>query len=553
MKDLTREIRAYALKNALEFGKADAGRILPKLFQHGLQKEDIKKVMPLIQKAVKEVNALSHEERCAQFEKLKSLVKEREEKEKTLPELSNVEKGVVTRLPPEPSKYLHLGHALSFLINAEYAKKYGGKCLLRFEDANPEKVSQEYVDAILEDIRDYLQIELAGTRYVSDDMPHFYEAAEKLITQGAAFMCFCTREQMQTLRHEGKECACRKQSIVENERFWKEFLAEKYAEGKAVLRFKGDMQSANQVMRDPALFRIVKAKHFRQRVKYKVWPLYDLYNPIEDALMGVTHVLRTAEFDARVELHERLRELLQLPKLAIVQYGRFTVIGAETKGREIRERIAAGEYSGWDDPRLVTLRALKRRGIEREVLLELIQHLGLAKKQVTIDFAMIAALSRKLLDIRVNRYYFVPNPAAIEIDGVPQLKEVKIKMHPAREETRTVKVGKDIAIPYVDVQQFQGKEIRLMNLCNVQLNKQGTTSRCAGTENKHIPKVQWVSVKHALQVKVRMDTGEWREGLGEAALKKLNIGDMVQFERFGFVRLDKKPKKGALEFWFAHA
>ena len=550
MKELSKEMRAYALKNALEFGKADAARILPKLFQHGLQKEDIKKAILLIQKAVKEVNALSQEERAAEFEKAKVLVKEREEKEKVLPELSNVEKGVVTRLPPEPSKYLHLGHALSFLINAEYALRYKGKCLLRFEDANPEKVKQEYVDAILEDIHEYLQIKPAGIRYVSDDMERFYEAAEQLLAQGAAFMCFCEREQMQALRHAGKECACRNRSLAENQHLWQEFLAGKYAEGKAVLRLKGNMQSANHVMRDPALFRIVKAKHFRQGTKYHVWPLYDFYNPIEDALMGITHVLRTAEFEPRVELHDFLRKLLQLPSLTLTQYGRFTVIGAETKGRDIRERIEAGEYTGWDDPRLMTLRTLRRRGIQQEVLLELVQHLGLTKKQVTIDFAMIAAMSRKLLDARVHRYYFVPEPMKIEIEGMPQLKTVEVKMHPAQEKTRKVAAQGALAIPKEDYSINKGKEIRLMNLCNLQLEKK---PRCTGTENKSIPKVQWVSLKSALSVKVRMDTGAWREGFGEAALRKLSVGDIVQFERFGFVRLDKKPARKPLEFWFTHA
>lgn len=548
MVDLTNEIRAYALRNAIEFGSADAGRVLPKLFAHGLDKKDIKQLMPIIQKIVREVNALSVPERAEEFAKFKGIVKEHEEKEKKLPELENTEHGVVTRLPPEPSKYLHLGHALSFLINSVYADKYNGKCLLRFEDANPEKVAQEYVDSILEDLTEYLQIKIDGVRYVSDDMQQLYAYADQLVQLGSAYVCFCDREKMQEFRHEGTECECRKQSKKEAANEWEKLKSGSYNEGEAVLRFKGDMKHTNHIMRDSALFRVVKKPHFRQGKKYSVWPLFDFYNPIEDHLMGVTHILRSNEFDVRVELHEALRNKLGLSNQTTVQYGRFTVIGAETKGRDIRARIEAGEYTGWDDPRLVTLKTLRRRGITLEVLRELVQHLGLTKKQANIDFDMIAAISRKLLDTTSARYYFVAEPKKLTISGMPKtLKEVDIKLHPDKEDVRKVAVGKNVFIAQTDYEQFKGKEVRLMSLCNVQLDSK---PRCTGIENKRIQKIHWVS-EETVKVKVRMDTGTWTTGLGEAELKKLNVGDIVQFERFGFVRLDKKGKN-ELEFWFAH-
>jgi glutamyl-tRNA synthetase len=550
MNDLSREIRAYALKNALEFGSADAARILPKLFNHGLQKKDIASIMPVIRDIVAEINALAPEACAKEFESLKDVVRAHEEKEKTLPALPAAERGrVVTRLPPEPSKYLHLGHALSFLINYTHAKNYQGKCLLRFEDANPEKVKQEFVDAILEDIKGYLNITPDSICFVSDDMEHFYRAAETLIEKDAAYVCFCTREVMQELRHAGRACACRVQADKETQKHWKKLRAGDYKEGEAVLRFKGDMQALNHVMRDPVLFRVVKTKHFRHKAKYKAWPLYDFYNPIEDALMGITHILRSNEFDVRVELHDALRSLLALPPLTIVQYGRFNVIGAETKGRDIRERIAAGEYTGWDDPRLVTLKTLQRRGIKLEVLRELINHIGLSKKEIHIDFAMLAALSRKLLDKEAERYYFVPEPVKLSVAAFPkETKAVDIKLHPDRSGTRRVKVSTTIYLAAKDVAQNQGQEIRLMSFCNIFLNDK---PKYTGSENKRIQKVQWVSTG-AVKTRIRMDTGSWVSGLGEPALKKLKVGAVVQFERFGFARLDKKTKSG-LEFWFAHA
>ncbi len=217
MKDFSNEIRAYALKNAVEFGKADAGRILPKLFQHGLDKKDIKNIMPEIEKIAKQINKLKPSEREKELENYKKYAKEREEKEKDLPEIDvSGLKEVVTRLAPEPSKYNHLGHALTFILNYIYAEKNNGKCLLRFEDTNPEKVSQEYVDNMKEDIIEYLGIKPDEIRFVSDDMEILYSYAEKLINIDKAYICFCDREKMQDLRHNGKECECRSKKIKDN-------------------------------------------------------------------------------------------------------------------------------------------------------------------------------------------------------------------------------------------------------------------------------------------------------------------------------------------------
>lgn len=548
MTDLTTHIRAYAAKNALDFGKADAGRILPKLFQHGLDRKDIGKIMPEIQRIVTDMNALPKDELEEIVAELHEFIKEREEKEKTLPDLPNAIQGkVVTRLPPEPSKYLHIGHALSFLLNYTYAKRYGGKCLLRFEDANPEKVSQEYIDSITEDIENYLELKLDNPKFVSDDMPLMYKYAEQLIEQGNAFMCFCSREEMQNLRHAGKECKCRQKSNEENMKEWKLFLKGKYEEGTATLRFKGNMQDLNHVMRDSVIFRSVKAKHFRQGTKYKVWPMYDFYNPIEDSLMGVTHILRSNEFEQRVPLQDKIKELLGLSKQTVVQYGRFNVIDATTKGREIREGIESGEYVGWDDPRLVTLKALKRRGIKKEVLLAVIDQLGLTKKDVQLDFDMIAAVSRKLIDAETKRFYFVHDP--VELNVKSKIKYASIPVHPDKPETRKVKVSDKIAISEKDFKENVGKEVRLLHLYNISLPKTGKKAEFTSIDNKPIPKIQWVS--DGVKVKIMMDNAQWTQGLGEKALKDLKVGEVVQFERFGFVKLDKKTKTG-LEFWFTH-
>ncbi len=572
MKDLSKEILAYALKNAIEFGKADAGRILPKLFQHGLDKKEIKEVMPIIEAIAKGVNALSKESREKEFELVKGLVKEREEKEKDLPELPNLEGGVVTRMPPEPSKYAHIGHAISFLLNYLSAKRYGGKSFLRFDDANPEKVSQEYVDAMLEDIEGYLGIKPDGIKYVSDDMELMYKYAEKLIAFEKVYVCSCERKQMQDSRHSGKECLCRKADSKKTLEEWGKMLKGTYKGGQVVLRIKGDMSAQNQVMRDPVLFRIVEAKHFRKGTKYKVWPMYDFYSPIEDDLMGITHILRSNEFDQRIELQALLSKLLGLREQTIIQYGRIGVLDGTTKGREIRELVASGEYVGWDDPRLVTLKALKRRGIKKEVIYELVKQTGLAQKESFIDFAMIASLSRKLIDAQTPRFFFVEDPVRVEVKDAPNIEHVHLPVHPDRDEKRTIKLGENLFISNEDVSKLKGKEVRFLHLYNIKLSskiskRQGLkilertqepsekflTKEISGDfttlENKNIPKIHWIS--EGIAVRVFMPDATWKEGIGEEGLMNLNIGDVVQFERFGFVKLDTK-KEDVLEFWFTH-
>src|SRR3989344_1415430 len=545
------EIKAYALRNALEYGKADPGKILTKLFQHGLDKKDIKAIMPKVQELTKEINSLSKEEKEKLFLSLKKYVIEHEEKEKTLPDLDlKGLKNVVTRLAPEPSKYNHLGHALTFLLNYIYAKKYKGKCFLRFEDTNPEKVSQEYVDAMTSDVLDYLEIKPEGIRYVSDDMSLLYDYAEKLIKMNKAYMCFCDRDKMQDLRHKGLECECRKRKDSENLKEWQSFLKGKYTKGEAVLRIKGDMKSENHVMRDSVIFRASEAKHYKYKDKYKVWPMYDFYNPIEDSLMGITLILRSNEFDLRVQLQDYIKDLLGLQKQRIVQYGRFNVIDFTTKGREIRELVEKGELIGWDDPRLITLRALKRRGITKEAIYELLNQLGLSKHQVNLDFDMIASINRKIIDKTSDRYSFISNPVELDIKDSPKIKETEVLIHPDKNEKRKVKVNK-IFISGEDADKNKGKEIRLLHLFNIKLDKTGKAV-FTSLENKNIDKINWVS--NSVKAKILMPDGSWIEGLADSAIKDLKIGSLIQFERFGFCRLDNISKKGkeqVYEFWFA--
>lgn len=550
VKKLTNEIYAYALENAILHEKAIIGAVLPKLFQHGLKKEEISQVIADINKIVSQVNKMKSDEKEKEFDKYKMYLKEKiVDEEKGLKELPNISKNMVFRLAPEPSKYNHIGHALTFLLNYLYAKKYHGKCFLRFEDTNPEKVSKEFVDSMKEDILKYLGIKVNGTKYVSDDMTLLYNYAEKLIKKDKAYICFCDRDKMQDLRHKGIECSCRNNDLKKNLEEWKKFISGRYKEGKATLRIKGDMKSLNHVMRDSVIFRISETNHYKYGKKYKVWPMYDFYNPIEDSIMGVTHILRSNEFDMRVELQDYIKDLLDLKKQTIIQYGRFNVIDGVTKGREIREMIDSGKFIGWDDPRLMTLKALKKRGIVKEVYYELVENLGLNKNQINLDFDMIASISRKILDKRADRYSFVENPVKLKLSGQPKIKEIIVKVNPNKNKVRKLKIT-DVFISEKDYKNNIGKEVRLMHLFNISILG-GNSAKFLSLENKDISKLNWVS--QSVKAKIMMPDAKYIFGLAEDSIKNLKVGDIIQFERFGFCRLTSFNKKlKEYEFWFAH-
>ena len=381
----------YALQNAVKYnGKANPEALIGKILREKPElKNNLNEVKKLIQEAVNKVNSMKIEEQLKELNKLApELLEEKKEEKKDLKELKGAVKGkLITRIPPEPSKYPHLGHALSFLINYVYAKKYNGKCYLRYEDANPEKVSKEYVDEMEYDLKKYLGIKPTKTLFVSDHMEKMYEYALELINNGEAYVCSCIQETMRDLRHKGEDCWCRHRNQDDNLNDWKSMLKKKFKEGEKILRLKIDMTNVNHVMRDPVIFRICLTKHYRKGNKYSVWPTYDFYNVIEDNMIGVNYILKSNEFGTmRTELQNHLRKLLNFPIPLEFQYGRFNVNDKISKGREIKDLIKEGKVNGWDDPRLITLKALRRRGIVKETYYELIKEVGLSRTETNLDF-----------------------------------------------------------------------------------------------------------------------------------------------------------------------
>ena len=371
MKDI---ILKHVLMNAIQYnGKANSGAVVGKLLSENPEfKKDIKKTMKEVNEIIKEVNSWKLEKQKQKLEEMGLKIEKKSKEDKhELPDLPNAIPGkVVTAFPPEPSKYPHIGHAKAALINYLYAKKYQGEFFLRFEDTNPELAKQEYYDAITEGLK-WLGINWDNKiDYITDHIEKFYEATEKLIKKNKAYVCFCQSEETKKCRKEMTCCDCRKKPAKENLDNWKKMLSGEIKEGEASVRLKISMEHKNAAMRDPSIMRIIDQPHARTGNKYRVWPMYDFGTSLMDSWEGVTHRIRSKEFELRKELQKFIQEALSLPTTYIDEIARFNLEGVESSGRIIREKIKSGELLGWDDPRLTTLMALKRRGFQPEAIKE---------------------------------------------------------------------------------------------------------------------------------------------------------------------------------------
>ena len=504
-------------------------------------KKDIDSLRTIINEVCNEINQMNFEKVEEESKRLGIEYEEKESVRKEMIELK-VNGDFRTRIPPEPSKHLHVGHAISFLLNSIYADKYNGKVVLRFEDTNPQLSKQEYVDSILDDITNYLQIKPDKITYASDSMQVFYEKAEVMISKKSAYVCTCDREKMSEYRNKGLGCECREIGVDENLSRWKKMLDGLYEQGEAILRLKGDMKSKNMVMRDPVLFRLVKESHYRQGNNYIVWPVYDFENSILDASENITHILRSNEFGTmREELQEHIRNILDLNQPEVIQYGRFEVADANTKGRELREAIAKGLYSGWDDPRMVTLKALRRKGISHLALMEIAKEVGLSPTPTRIDKKMLATFNRRIIDPIADRFSFVYDPLRIEITGVAGKSLLPIHPQMPDRGSRTLHVDEKVLIRSEDNQDGM---VRLADFANINfengkitlLSKDLDSFRKVG--GKRI--INWLpdDPNQIMRCSIIMEDASMLEGVVERNIKSKQPGDIVQLERFGFCRIE---------------
>lgn len=566
-------IRRLALENALKFkGKANPKALIGSIIkEHPQAKDMMVDVVATSTVITEEINALSLDEQKEQLLKLnpdfqkqqQHLKQKRKEKRSSLPELPNAVPGkVVTRIPPEPSKYNHLGHAMSFLINYLYAKKYDGTCLLRFDDTNPEKATEEYVAAVHDDVIDYLDIKPDRIVFASDHMQQYYEFAEKLIRNNHAYVCTCSQEDIAQGRKDMKGCPHRKQTSHENQTLWDLMKTGMVKEGTHVLRLKIDMKHKNAVMRDPVIYRLCFAPHYRQHDAFKVWPMYDFESAIEEGLSEVTHVLRSNEFDSRIELQHHIASLFDFPDVTYKHYGRYSITGATTQGREIRALIESGDYIGWDDPRLVTLRALKRRGIIKEAYYKLAQTIGFSKTQTNLDFSVIAAINRTLLDKSAQRFFAVRQPIIITVKKIPSSRTVfNLAYHPDNEKgERQLPVTQKYYIEESDHNNLKpGDMVRFMDAMNLKKIDDTTYEFVSESYDDYCSLAKGTPIIHfipkdgnELKAEIFLPDTTTQTIICEHNISRLKPGAVIQFERYAFVRFDHVEQDGTIVFWYTH-
>ncbi|MCI0503512.1 glutamate--tRNA ligase [Candidatus Micrarchaeota archaeon] len=553
MSDLVSIIRKHVLKNAFDYGKASAGAVVGKVIAEAPDsKKDMKATMAAINAEISRVSSLGKadiENEMAGFE-----YAEKKEEKKGI-EIPGAEQGkVVVRYPPEPNGWPHIGHAKAFCLSWSIAKRYGGKIMLRWDDTNPEAEKAEFLEAIRSGIK-WLQIDYDQEKYCSDYIPQMYELCQKLISQGDAYSCSCKQEDVSKGREAMERCSCANKPTDSHLAGWRGMLEGAVPEGGATIRLKGDMASQNTVMRDPTLFRILTTPHYRQGTKYRVWPTYDFQGAVMDSILGITQPIRSKEYELRDELYAYLLKKLGLRVPQMISISRLSIKNAPVSKRLLRPLVESGKLWGWDDPRLPTLAGLNRRGIMPQAIRDFVLSFGISKVESEPDWEALLAENRKLLDPISPHYFFVADPVEVKVHGLEH-QEMELKLHPKQDMgMRPVAVSSTLYIPKADAVSLKTGDIfRLKDLCNVQIEAIEPSGRIVGkhvTDSPVPKKIQWVASEKLpctvlvpgdlLDEKGEFNPGSLKavEGICEGACVNLKPGDIVQFERFGFCRLDK--------------
>ena len=446
---------------------------------------------------------------------------------------------VQTRFPPEPNGYLHIGHAKSIILNSGLAKEYGGKFNLRFDDTNPTKEKTEYVESIINDVK-WLGAEFEDRLFfASDYFDAMYECAVHLIKKGKAYVCDLTPEEIReyrgTLTEPGKESPYRNRSVEENLQLFEDMKNGKYEDGTKVLRAKIDMASPNINMRDPIIYRVAHMHHHRTGDTWCIYPMYDFAHPIEDAIEGVTHSICTLEFEDHRPLYDWVVRELEYPHPPKqIEFAKLYLTNVVTGKRYIKRLVEEGIVDGWDDPRLVSIAALRRRGFTPESIQKFVELCGISKSNSSVDYAMLEYCIREDLKLKRSRAMAVLDPVKLIVDNYPegQTEELEVDNNLENPElgTRTVPFSRELYIEREDFMEeppkkyrrlYPGNEVRLMNAYFVTCtgfekdeNGNITEIHCTydpesrGGNSPDGRKVRgtihWVSAQHALKAEVRL-------------------------------------------------
>lgn len=505
---------------------------------------------------------------------------------------------IVTRFPPEPNGYLHIGHAKSILLNYGLANQFGGKFNFRFDDTNPMKEKTEFVESIIDDVR-WLGADFEDRLFfASNYFEEMYEAAIKLINKGKAYVCDLSpdeiREYRGTLKDPGKNSPCRDRSIEENLQLFQKMKTGEFEDGSKVLRAKIDMSSPNINMRDPIIYRVARMHHHNTGDKWCIYPMYDFAHPIEDAIEKVTHSICTLEFEDHRPLYEWVVNELEYdnpPKQ--IEFAKLYLTNVVTGKRYIKKLVDDGIVDGWDDPRLVTISALRRRGFTRESIVNFMELVGVSKSQSSVDYAMLEYCIREDLKMKADRMMAVLDPIKLIIDNYPEDQteyfEIENNQENSESGKRIVEFSKELYIEREDFMEeppkkyfrlFPGNEVRLKgayfvkcvdylkddagNIIEIHCTYDPETKSGSGFVGRKVKgTIHWVSAKNAITAEVRLyenivdeEKGKLNEdGSLNYNTKSLTVlnnckiekefsnakkGDSFQFLRHGYFCIDTK-------------
>ncbi|MDG6220560.1 MAG: glutamate--tRNA ligase [Candidatus Thermoplasmatota archaeon] len=538
-------IRRYALQNALRYGEAAIGPVMGRIMAEFPEaKNRAREVKEEVARIIAEVNSLSPEDARAELESSapEMLEKKKGEKRIGLPDLPDAEGGVAMRFAPGPSGPLHIGHTRAAILNDEYVKRYGGRYVLRLEDTNPEKIDPEAYDTIPEDM-EWLGISIHETCRQSERFELYYAEARKLLEKGHAYVCNCPPDEWRQLKADQKPCPHREGPIENHLDRWDRMLAGEYGEEEASLVVKTRLDDPNPALRDFASFRIVSHPHPITGSKYCVYPLYNFSVAIDDHYMGMTHVLRGKD-----HLNNTLRQKYiykyngwKLPHFT--HYGWVSIEDTLLKTSKIKEGILAGQYTGWDDVRLGTLKAMARRGIRPEAFRKYWIGVGTNPVDMTFTWDTLFACNKEIVDPISPRYFFVKAPMAFMVE-TPLTLQARVPIHPSKPEEgfreTSIANGDVILLSSYDQQLIDsGGVVRLKDLGNFNLPKGEKRLVYQGNEldvlKKGVKIVHWVKEKDSRHFTVARPEGGNETGQVEAAVVEKK--GLVQFERYGFVNI----------------
>jgi glutamyl-tRNA synthetase len=558
-EDLDTLVRKHVLQNAVKYGgKPQAGAVISRIMgEHPELRQEGRRISAIANAVVREVARIPPEKQREELALiapglLDELSETREHVKAGLPALEGAEKGVVMRFAPNPSGPLHLGHARAALLNDAYVRRYGGRYILRMEDTDPRRVDPEAYTTVREDCA-WLGLVTDEIVYQSDRLETYYEHARRLMEIGGAYVCTCEAEQFRELKLARTACPCRETSPEKNLELFEAMLGGEYGEGAITVRVKTDIEHPDPAVRDFSAIRIVSSPP-HPRVDATVFPLMNFSVAVDDYLLGITHVIRGKDHIANTARQRYIFDYFGWKSPVYRHYGRMGIEGVVLSTSQMRNGISEGTYTGWNDIRLGTLRAIARRGITPEAVRNAILDIGIGETDISFSWENLYAKNREIVDPVANRYSFVPDPVLLEIEDAPCGFVAEAMLHPNDPSRgyRRLPFDGSVFIPRADL--ACGSMIRLKDLFNIRLgeDRDCLVAKFAGkslddARRAKAPIVQWVPPAHTIPCVLHTPEGEMR-GYCEPMVS-LDLGKVVQFERVGFARIEKATAMIIEAYW----